>query len=111
MLAFFNDLHIDLDVAIGKRENFDAMTSREAISAQDIDFLDVAIDEINDIFSERSRTISDANIERDMSFDDVNDEKIIDRDDVKDFDSKTDETIDCDEADFDFFACRVRICS
>ena len=87
------------------------MTNRETISAQDIDFLDVAIDEIDDILSERSRTISDASIERDMSFDDVNDEKIIDRDDVENFDSKTDKTIDCEKTNFDFFACRVRICS
>ena len=110
MFAFFKNLHTDLDVAIGRRENFDAMTERDAISAQNIDFLDVAADEIDDIFSERSRTISDASIERDMSFDDVSDEEIIDRDDeaeeVEDFDSKADET-----TDFDFFACRVRICS
>ena len=87
------------------------MTSRKTISVQNIDFLDVAIDEINDIFSEHSRTISDANIEKNMNFDNVNDEKIIDRNDVENFDSKTNKTIDCDETNFDFFACRVRICS
>ena len=117
MLAFFKNLHIDLSVAIERRENFDAI-DRETISAQDIDFLDVAIDEIidevEDALFERLRTISDAEIERDKSFDDASDEKIIDRDD------ETDEVddIDYDEicvenetTDFDFFACRVRICS
>ena len=69
-----------MNVAIGKRENFDATTDRETISVQDIDFFGVAIDEIDDMFSERSRTISDANIERNKSFDDVENEEIIDRD-------------------------------
>ena len=95
MFAFFNDLHIDLNVAIEKRKSFDATTDRETISAQDIDFFDIAIDEksdeiskrnvtndstidFDDTFSERSRTISDVNIEKDKNFDDVNDEKIID---------------------------------
>ena len=67
-----------MNVAIEKRKNFDAMTDRETISVQDIDFLDVAIDEKNDTFSEHSRTISDVNIERNKSFDDVKSEKIID---------------------------------
>ena len=110
MFAFFNDLHIDLSVAIEKRENFDATIDRETISVQNIDFFDVAdvaIDDENDTFSERSRTTSDVEIERNKSFDDVkdvtddsttnfddeNDEKIIDRDDeTENFDSKTDET-------------------
>ena len=78
MLAFFNDLHIDLNVEIERRESFDATIDREIISAQDIDFLDVAIDEKDDTLSESSRTSSDTRIERDKSFDDVNDEKIID---------------------------------
>ena len=67
--------------------------SRETIFAQDIDFLDVAIDKNS---SENSEEMTDDSI---INFDDV-------KDDVKDFDSKTDET-----TDFDFFACRVRICS
>ena len=108
MLAFFNDLHTDLDVAIERRENFDA-TDRETISAQDIDFLDVATDEksdenteeISDTLSERSRTISDVNIERDENFDDDEDEKMIDRDDETE--EIENETTDC-STDFDFFA-------
>ncbi|KAG7007386.1 hypothetical protein G7Y79_00010g028870 [Physcia stellaris] len=105
MFAFFNDLHIDLNVAIERRENFDA-TDRETISVQDIDFFDVAIDEKsdrevtsdattdfddekNDTLSERSRTISDVNIERDKSFDDEKNEKIID--------SKTDKTSEVED--------------
>ena len=97
IFAFFNDLHINLNVVIEKRENFDAMTDRETISVQDIDFLDVAIDENSEKFSqknvffERSRTISDTNIEKNMNFDEKN-EKVIDRDDVKSFDSKKNET-------------------
>ena len=90
MFAFFNDLHIDLNVAIERRENFDAMTERDAISVQNIDFFDVAIDEKDDTLSERSRTISDVEIERDRSFDDVSAEKITDRDDETE-----DESIDC----------------
>ena len=86
MFAFSKDLHINLSVAIGKRENFDAVTDRETIFAQNIDFFDVAIDEINDMLSERSRTISDVEIARDKSFDemknDEKDEKIIDRENV-----------------------------
>ena len=83
MFAFFKNLHIDLNVAIEKRENFDA-TDRETISIQNIDFLDVAIDEINDTFSERSRTISDVNIEKNKNFDDEKNEKMIDRNDKTD---------------------------
>ena len=45
MFTFFNDLHIDLNVVIEKRENFDATTDRETISVQNIDFFYVAIDE------------------------------------------------------------------
>ena len=100
-------MHIDLNVAIEKRENFDA-TNRETIFIQNIDFFDVAIDEkfdeiskkiindsitdFDDTFSERSRTISDVKIEKNKNFDDVNVEKIIDRNDEKNFDSKTNET-------------------
>ena len=90
MFAFFNDLHINLNVAIERRESFDAMTERDAIFAQNIDFRDVAIDKNSeriskkDVFSERSRTISCVDIERDKSFDDEKDEKMID--------SKADET-------------------
>ena len=94
--AFFKNLHIDLNVAIERRENFDATIDFETISVQNIDFLDVAIDknsdenseeviddstiDFDDTFFERSRTISDANIERDKSFDEKN-EKITDSDD------------------------------
>ena len=107
MFAFFNDLHIDLNIAIEKRENFDA-TDRETISVQDIDFLDVATDknfdeviddsitDFDDALFERSRTISDASIERNKSFDDEKNEKVIDRnDETKDekiIDSKANET-------------------
>ena len=94
MFAFFKHLHIDLNVAIEKRENFNATTDRETISVQNIDFLDVAIDEKFDEISkknmlfERSRTIADASIERNRSFDEMrNDEK-----DEKIIDSKTNET-------------------
>ena len=79
--AFFNDLHINLSVAIEKREDFDATTDRETISVQNSDFFDVAIDEVDDTFSERSRTISDVEIARDKNFDDE-----------KDDDSKANET-------------------
>ena len=112
MFAFFNDLHIDLNVAIERRENFDATTDRETISVQNIDFFDVAIDEIDDMLSERSRTISDANIEKNKNFDDDENEKITDRDDEKDDETEKikDETIDfeiCKKSEttvFDFFA-------
>ena len=43
MLAFFNALHTDLGVAIGRPEGLGA-TSREAISVQDIGFLGIATD-------------------------------------------------------------------
>ena len=106
MFAFFNTLHIDLNVAMKKRENLNATIDRETISVQNIDFFDVAIDEKNDTLSERSRTISDASIEKDMSFDDENDEKIIDRDDETENDET--EKIDFDSEIcakiFDFFA-------
>ena len=116
MFAFFNDLHIDLNVAIEKRKSFDATIDRETIFVQNINFFDVAIDknsnenfekiidktiidfddEKNDMFFERSRTISNVNIEKNKNFDNVNDEKIIDRNDetneIKNFDSKTNET-------------------
>ena len=85
------------------------MTDREAISAQDIGFRDVAIDknseeevasdaiiDFDDTFSERSRTTSDVGIEKGKDFDNVSDEKIIDRDDeTGGFDSEADETTDC----------------
>ena len=78
------NLHIDLNVAIEKRKNFDTMIKRDVISVQNIDFFDVSIDEINNTFSEQSRTISDVNIEKNKNFDDEKNEKIID--------SKTNET-------------------
>ena len=81
MFAFFNDLHIDLNVAIEKRENFDTTTDRETIFVQNIDFFDVAnvaIDRINDTFSERFRTISDVEISRNENFDDEKENEMID---------------------------------
>ena len=73
MFALFNDLHINLSVAIERRENFDAIIDRETIFVQDIDFLDVAIDE-------NSEKVSKEDVINDMiiNFDDANDEKIID---------------------------------
>ena len=107
MFAFFKNLHINLNVAIEKRKNLNATMNREAISVQDIDFFDVAIDKnsdensekINDTFSERSRTISDTNIERNKIFDDVENEKIIDRNDEKN------KNIDYFATNFDFEIC------
>ena len=89
MFAFFNDLHIDLSVAIERRENFDAMTDRETIFAQNIDFFDVAIDKNSENVSKEIAS------EATTDFDDVNDEKIIDRNDVENFDSKANETTNC----------------
>ena len=98
IFAFFENLHIDLNVAIERRESFDATTDRETISVQNIDFLDVAIDKDSDAISkknsEKIKIIDDST----TNFDNVKNEKIIDRKNVKD------ETIDCDETDFDFFA-------
>ena len=103
-------MHINLNVAIEKRKDFDATIDRETIFAQNIDFLDVAIDKNSDenfeenVFSERSRTISDVKIEKDRNFDDVNVEKIIDRDEKTN--EIENEIIDCCKSnfDFDFFA-------
>ncbi|KAG6994009.1 hypothetical protein G7Y79_00048g084050 [Physcia stellaris] len=99
--GFSKALLIDLGVAIGKREGFGATTGREAISAQDIDFFGVAIDEDSEkiseecVLSERSFTISGAGIERGMTFDDVAGEEVIDRgDEAGGFDSEADETTD-----------------
>ena len=79
MFAFFNDLHIDLNVAIERRESFDAMIERETISVQNFDLFDVAINEkFDDTLSERSRTVSDVEIEKNKSFDDEKDDKMID---------------------------------
>ena len=88
-------MHIDLNVAIERRKSFDATIDFETIFVQDIDFFDVAIDEINNMFSERSRTVSDANIEKNKNFDEEN-ENVIDSNDetkkIKNFDSKANET-------------------
>ena len=112
IVDFFINLHIDLNVAIEKRKNFDATIDRETISVQNIDFRDVAIDEIsekiindsiidfddekNDTFFERSRTFSNVKIEKNKNFDDEKSEKNIDRNDEKD------ENINCFETNFDF---------
>ena len=65
--GFFKVLHIDLGVAIERRENFGA-TGREAISAQDIGFLGVATDKD-----------SEGGVASDMTtnFGDVGDEEVI----------------------------------
>ena len=119
MFAFFKNLHINLNIAIEKRKNFDATTDRETISVQNIDFFDIAIDEKfenvskkkfkkvindatinfddekNDTFFERSRTIFDVNIEKNENFDDIKNDEIINSNNEKN------ENIDCCE-DFDF---------
>ena len=77
MFAFFNDLHIDLNVAIEKRENFDTITSRETIFVQNIDFRDVAIDKNFDAISKEIKIIDDMII----NFDNVKSDEIIDRND------------------------------
>ena len=110
MFAFSKNLHTDLNVAIEKREDFDATIGFETISAQNIDFFDVAIDKNSDessernvasdsiinfdaTFFERSRTVSDVEIARNKDFDDEKDDEIIDRDDeTGNFDSKRNET-------------------
>ena len=43
-------LNVDLDTEIEKRDDFDATTERETISAQNIDFFDVAVDAVSDCF-------------------------------------------------------------
>ena len=110
MFAFFKNLHINLNIAIEKRKNFDATIDRETIFVQNIDFFDVAIDKnfdenfekkiddsiinFDDTFFERSRTISNANIEKNENFNDIeNDEKIDD--------SKTNETNEINDIDFE----------
>ena len=107
MLAFSKGLHTNLGVAMGRREGFGAAIGREAISAQDICFLGVATDEESgDTLSESSRTTSGVGIERGKSFGDMGGEEVTDRGD-----ETGGEGIDCCEAVFGFFACRVRICS
>ena len=95
MFAFFKDLHINLNVAIERRESFDAMIDRETISVQNIDFFDVSIDEKSDENSSNIEVADDST----TNFDDVKDDKIIDRNDEKD------ENIDCFETSFDFEIC------
>ena len=81
-LAFSKGLHTDLGVAIGRREGLGATIGREAISAQDIGFFDVATDEatdeVDEALSERLRTISGAGIERDKSFGEAGGEEVTD---------------------------------
>ena len=68
-------VRIDFDVEIEKRENFSAMTERETISTQNIDFLDVAIDVTNDVSeNEIFETI----------FDEITDDVSIDVDSLRD---------------------------
>ena len=72
-------MYADFGVAIGRREGFDAVTGREAISAQNIDFLDVATDKNS---GESSEGVADDSA---TNFDDVEgderDDEIIDRGD------------------------------
>ena len=103
--AFFNDLYIDLNVAIEKREIFDA-TDRETIFVQNIDFRDVAIDDESEKISEKitSDAITD--------FDDTKNDEIIDRNDETDeIKNEITNSTNCWTNYFDFFACRLRICS
>ena len=97
MFAFFKNLHINLNVAIEKRESFDAVTDRETISAQDIDFFDVSIDKNSDAISKKIKVTDDST----TNFDDVKDDEMIDRDDETE--KVKDETTDC-STNFDFFA-------
>ena len=96
MFAFFENLHIDLNVAIERRENFDATTGRETISAQDIDFFDVAVDEKSDEISKKV-VVSDSTTD----FDDVENDK----EDEIDRNDEENESIDCFEANFDSEIC------
>ena len=89
-------MHIDLKVAIEKRENFDVTTNRETISVQNIDFFDVAIDKISE------KVINDSIINFDDVKNDNENETIIDRNDktneINDIDfeiCKKNETINC----------------
>ena len=85
-----------MNIAIEKRENFDAMIDREMIFAQNIDFFDVSIDEkfdeiskeitsdsiidfddVKNMLFERSNTIFDTNIEKNKNFDDAKNDEII----------------------------------
>ena len=90
-------LHIDLSVAIERRESLNATIDRETISAQNINFLDVAIDKNSSENSEEVANDSTTN------FDDERNDEIIDWDDEI---CAKNETID-----FDFLTWRVRICS
>ena len=72
MFAFFNNLHIHLNIAIEKRKNLNTTICRETIFVQDIDFFDVTIDKNSD---ENSEKIIDNSI---TNFDDVKDDEMID---------------------------------
>ena len=121
MLAFSEDLHTDLGVAIGRREGFGATTGREAISAQDIGFLGVAADKDSDAVSKEGSEGVGVAGDSATNFGDVGGEEVTDR--GNEAGGVEGEAIDCCEAGFDsevcaegeivfgFFACRVRICS
>ena len=72
MFAFFKNLHIDLNVAIEKRKNFDATTNRETIFVQNIAFRDIAIDKNSNENFEKVINNSTINI------DDVKNDEMID---------------------------------
>ena len=84
--AFFENLHIDLSVAIERRENLNATMNRETISAQDIDFFDVAIDNDSEkVSKENSEKVSKKSFEKVTSdsttnFDDARNDEMIDSD-------------------------------
>ena len=75
--AIFAIFDTRFNVEIEKRENFDAMTERETISIQNVDFFDVVIDAINDVSENKNFEIDfdslkdNVNINID-SFDDEN---------------------------------------
>ena len=92
-------MHIDLNIAIEKRKNFDATIDFETIFVQNIDFFDVAIDEI---FEKNFEKIINDLI---INFDEIKNDEI--NNETNDFEiCAKNETID-----FDFFECRMRICS
>ena len=88
IVNFFIILHIDLNVAIEKRKNFDATIDRETISVQNIDFFDISIDKNFNTISKKIKVTNNSI----TNFDDVKDDEIIDWKNVKNFDSKTNKT-------------------
>ena len=73
------NLHIDFNVAIEKRKNFDTIIDRETISVQNIDFFDISIDKKFEKISEK--IINKSIIIFDDAKNDEKNKKIIDRKD------------------------------